>query len=208
MCPRSRRVVFLSPVVLVRLFDKANGKCDSREALPISSFIKWHPPDRHDVIKLNFDGSISNNRAATTFVLCNSNSQVIRVGALNLDGAIILVAEATGLREGLQCARRKGFTKVKVEGDSKLIIDAVQGHWGIPWRVSSIINDIRILARSFSHVDWKHIFREINFVADALAHLILSLSNPHYWDFCLPDVATPAFNFDCIGNGCTRGFML
>ena len=68
------------------------------------------------------------------------------MGALNLDGTTISVTEAIGLREGLQCARRKGFTKVMVEGDSKLIIDVVHGHWGIPWRVSSIINDTRILA--------------------------------------------------------------
>ncbi|RXI03153.1 hypothetical protein DVH24_003805 [Malus domestica] len=102
----------------------------------------------------------------------------------------------------------EGFTKVMVEGDSKLIIDVVQGQWGIRRRVSSIINDIRILTRSFSHVDWKHIFREANFVADALVHLGLSLLNPHYWDFYLPDVALVTFNFDCIGNGCTRGFVL
>ncbi|XP_050133175.1 uncharacterized protein LOC126609250 [Malus sylvestris] len=156
-------------------FFKANGKCDSKEALPISSFIKWHPPDRHDMIKLDFDGSVSNNCAAAAFVLRNSNSQVIGAGDLNLDGITISVAEAMGLREGLQCARRKGFTKVMVDEDSKLIIEVVQGHWGIPWRVSSIINDIRILTRSFSHVNWKHIFREATFVADALAHLGLSL---------------------------------
>ncbi|KAM1158695.1 hypothetical protein ACFX19_032522 [Malus domestica] len=151
---------------------------------------------------------VSNNRADAAFVLRNSNSQVIGMGALNLDGATISVAEAMGLREGLQCARHKGFSKVMVEGDSKLIIEVVQGHWGDPWRVSSIINDIPVLAWSFSHIDWKHIFKEANFVTDALAHLGLSLSNPHFWDFCLPDVALPAFNFDCIGNGCTRGFML
>ncbi|XP_068344178.1 uncharacterized protein [Pyrus communis] len=104
-----------------------------------------------------------------------SNSQVIGAGALNLDGVTISVAEAMGLREGLQCARHKGFTKVMVERDSKLIIEAMQGHWGIPWRVSSIINDIRILAQSFSQVDWKHIFREADFIADALAHIGMSL---------------------------------
>ncbi|CAN6549423.1 unnamed protein product [Malus baccata var. baccata] len=37
-----------------------------------------------------------------------------------------------------------------VEGNSKLIIEAMQGHWGIPWRVNSIINYIRIVARSFN----------------------------------------------------------
>ncbi|XP_009339970.1 uncharacterized protein LOC103932148 [Pyrus x bretschneideri] len=131
-------------------FLKANGKCDPNEALPISSFIKWHPLDRHDVIKLNFDGSVSNSRAAAAFVLRNSNSQVIGEGALNLDGVTISVAEEMCLREWLQCGRHKGFTKVMVEGDSKLIIEAVQGHWGIPWRVNSIINDISILAQSVS----------------------------------------------------------
>ena len=57
-------------------FLKANGKCYPNEALPISSFIKLHPPDQHDVIKLNFDGLVSNNRADAAFMLRNSNSQV------------------------------------------------------------------------------------------------------------------------------------
>ncbi|XP_048443371.1 uncharacterized protein LOC125478795 [Pyrus x bretschneideri] len=112
-------------------FLKAKGKSDPKEALRISSFIKWDLPYRHDVIKLNFDGSVSNNRAVAAFVLRNSNSHVIGVGALNLDGATISLLEGISLRERLQCARHKGFTKVMVEGDSKLIIEVVQGHWRI-----------------------------------------------------------------------------
>lgn len=53
---------------------------------------------------------------------CNSNSQAVGEGAFNLDGATISVAEAMCLREGLWFAKRKGFQKVYVEGDSKLII--------------------------------------------------------------------------------------
>ncbi|CAN6723400.1 unnamed protein product [Malus baccata var. baccata] len=114
--------------------------------------------------------------------------QLVGARALNLDGATISVAEAAALKEGLLIARRKGVKKLMVEGDSKL--------------------DIKWLASEFQHISWKHIYREANFVVDALAHVGLIVANPHFWDFCLLISTMEAFNFDCMGNGCIRGFKL
>lgn len=100
---------------------KANGKLEFKKLMLSSTSVKWHPLDQNE-IKLNFDGSVSNNRVAIAFLLFNSNSQAVGEGAFNLDGATISVAEVMGLPEGLWFAKRNGFQKVYVEGDSKLII--------------------------------------------------------------------------------------
>ena len=55
-----------------------------------------------------------------------------------------------------------------VEGDSKLVIDAVCGACDVPWNLRSIIEDIR-WSTNFQDIKWRHIFREANFVADAIA---------------------------------------
>lgn len=56
------------------------------------------------MVKLNFDGLVSNDKAAATFVLRNCDGHVVRAGVLNLDGATITFAEVMGLKEGLKFA--------------------------------------------------------------------------------------------------------
>lgn len=85
----------------------------------------------------------------------------------------INVAECLALRDALWIARSKGFWKILVKGDSKLVIDAVQGTSSVPWRVMNIIEDIKNIARSLEYISWAHVFREANFVVDAITSRIL-----------------------------------
>ncbi|KAL6293667.1 hypothetical protein ACE6H2_001809 [Prunus campanulata] len=84
--------------------------------------IKWKPPPL-DWIKLNFDGSVRGNLAATGFVIRDWNGNVRLAGAKNSGQVSITVAECLALRDGLAHAIHNGWRKVLVEGDSKLIID-------------------------------------------------------------------------------------
>lgn len=86
-----------------------------------------------------------------------------------------------------------------VDGDSKLIIEAVQGRWEVPWKVKTLIDDVHLLACSSNRV-CAHIYREANFVVDVLAHFGLTLVHPYVWYYCLPYVALNALNFDYTGN--------
>lgn len=125
-----------------------------------------------------------------------------------MDGTTITVAEAVGLREGLKFARRKGIQKLIVEGDSNIVVNAAFGQWEVPWHIHSIVQDIRMLAKEFLFVERRHIFKEANFVTDDLTHFDLSISNPQFWDRCIPSSALHAFYFDCARTGCTRGFVI
>ncbi|KAB2631074.1 hypothetical protein D8674_008593 [Pyrus ussuriensis x Pyrus communis] len=87
---------------------------------------------------------------------------------------------------------RRNWKHVLVEGDSKLVLDAICGACDVPWNLKPIIEDIK----------------EANFVADALASIGLNSSNLCIWDVCLPMDAHLPFQFDCISTGCVRGFSL
>ncbi|XP_068336621.1 uncharacterized protein [Pyrus communis] len=121
--------------------------------------IKWHPPNK-GFVKLNFDGSISNAKAGASFVVRNEDGLVIGVGAFNLNGAIINEAEARALKEGLAYIKRKGFNKVLIEGDSKLIIGALQGTVKPPWNIHTCLDDIKWFGSACLSVIRKHTFRK------------------------------------------------
>ena len=105
------------------------------------------------------------------------------------------------MKEGLAFAARKGFHNVQVEGDSKLVIHAVLGHWDVPWNLLTVVKEIRELAKKFFAIKWNHIFREVNFVEDAFAkHGSRILSN-HIWESVTPQFTSYALNFDCIDTG-------
>ncbi|KAB2630634.1 hypothetical protein D8674_008153 [Pyrus ussuriensis x Pyrus communis] len=111
---------------------------------------------------------------------------------MNLGSVTINVAEALALRETLIWARRRNMKYMFVEGDSKLVIDAVCGACDVPWNLRSIIEDIR----------------EGNFVTDVIVYVGLKRKELCIWDACLPMEANLAFLFDCNGYGCVRGSSL
>ena len=127
MIPNPARSISIATSVGLS-FLKVNCKKISRGDPCHQHTICWRSPP-YGYVKLNFDGSVSLDRSATTFVLRNEEGQPVGAGALNLDGATISVAEVVALKEGLLFARRKGEKKLMVEGDSKLVIPVVQDIW-------------------------------------------------------------------------------
>ncbi|KAL6219372.1 hypothetical protein ACLB2K_007131 [Fragaria x ananassa] len=92
-------------------------------------------------------------------------------GTSHVGRAFVHVAEAVALRDNLVKAKEKKIVRVEVEGDSKLVIEVVNGQIDPSWRLIKLVQDIRRLATSFDFISFRHVFREANFVADAIANL-------------------------------------
>ncbi|XP_068304275.1 uncharacterized protein [Pyrus communis] len=107
-------------------FFKANFRAISIRNLDNYPIIKWHTPNK-GFIKLNFNGSASDDKAGACFVVPNEDGFVIGVGDFNLNGATINEVEARALKEGFTYIKRKGFNKVLIGGDSKLILGRFNG---------------------------------------------------------------------------------
>ncbi|BBG93775.1 RNase H family protein [Prunus dulcis] len=142
------------------LLQKSTGKIN----------IKWEPPPL-DWVKVNFDGSVRGNLAAPGFVIRDWNGNVRLAGTKNSGQVSITVAECLALRDGLAHAIHKGWRKILVKGDSKLIIDCVNNLVSVPWSISLLVQDIRLLSSYCEEISFKHISREANFTADAVASL-------------------------------------
>ncbi|KAL6140377.1 hypothetical protein ACLB2K_058677 [Fragaria x ananassa] len=72
--------------------------------------------------------------AACGFVIRTTTGKPLVATAFNVGCTIVPVAEALALRNSLICAKEKGFTKIDVEGDSKLVIDAVNQVSAPSWK--------------------------------------------------------------------------
>ncbi|XP_050111725.1 uncharacterized protein LOC126590273 [Malus sylvestris] len=145
--------------------------------------------------------------AAGGFVVRNWDSIPILAGAMKFSSVSINVAEALALREALIWAKRRNWRHVWVEGDSKLVLDAICGACDVPWNLKPVIEDIKSCANSFQGIRWSHIFREANFIADALASISLNSSNLCIWEACLPIDAHLPFQFDCEVTSSERGYI-
>ncbi|KAM1554946.1 hypothetical protein TB2_007404 [Malus domestica] len=89
-----------------------------------------------------FKENVINSVAAGGFVVRNVLRNLLIVGALNLGHNTINGAEALALREAIYWVKRKNFSHIIVEGDSKLIIDDVQGKCEMPWNLRRILDDV------------------------------------------------------------------
>ncbi|KAL6146073.1 hypothetical protein ACLB2K_056756 [Fragaria x ananassa] len=149
-----------------------------------TNMIRWTPP-LSNWVKINFDGSVQNKAAAGGFVLRSDDGKPLVSAAFNSGTASVPLAKALEFRNSLLCAKEKGVLKVEVEGDSKLMIDIVNGVCDPPWRLLKVVKDIKLLSCNFESIRLKHVFREANFVANALANLGHKVEISRFWVECV-----------------------
>jgi len=128
-------------------------------------WIAWKKPPE-GFIKVNFDGSELSHHAAGGYVIRNWTGHLIQAGAFNLGATSILIAEATTMRNGLQAAVTVGFSNIHIEGDNKILIQAVQEFIQPPWKIQVLVQDILYYLQTCNHVIVFYIFREGNRAAD------------------------------------------
>ena len=72
--------------------------------------------------------------------------------------------------------QKKGVEEVMVIGDSRLIIQALNGgRRGENERTERIINRIRFMAKRFKKIEFFHVLREFNGLADTAANKSLAI---------------------------------
>ena len=131
--------------------------------------------------KLNFDGSkLDSGVISIGFVIRNHCGEVISLDAKKNNFNSVIKAEAFALKAGLQEAIRLQIKKIEIEGDNLCVIRALQGLWSCPWDVEMIISDSRLDLCYFDKIHIRHVFREINCVADRLTHLGNSTPNTNF----------------------------
>lgn len=136
---------------------------------------------------LEFDGASKGNpgQAGAGAVLRADDGTVICRLREGLGIATNNVAEYRAMILGLRFALEKGFTSVRVMGDSKLVCMQVQGLWKVKNQgISRWFEEAKKLKDKFLSFEITHVLRDLNSDADAQANLAVSLADGQVQEDC------------------------
>jgi ribonuclease HI len=165
-------------------------------------FSKWEKPDS-GWIKINWDASV--DKAA----------QVMGVGVVTRDfmGRVCAslctalsyisdpsTAEALAARMGVEFSKAMGFRRIWLEGDAKVVVDALKSTGLQSPRFGNIIEDTRLLAQGFSDWQVSYVNRNSNIVAHLLACLAVQQGLHRVWIESFPDSISASV---CTDLGCS-----
>ena len=86
------------------------------------------------------------------------------------------------MRNGIKAAVQAGFKNVDVEGDKKIIIQAVQGRIKVLWEIQTLLHDITSFLKCCNQVTISHIYQQGKSATDWLAKRSVSLYSALVWD--------------------------
>jgi len=122
-------------------------------------------------LKLNFDGATKANGCTSGGgVIRDEHGDLVAAYAGGLGKHSNNIVEAMALLWGLKVVISLGISHLHIQGDSKIILDAITGLSTCGWKLSDIISDIQTILHGIPNVSFSHTYREGNSVADGLAN--------------------------------------
>uniref|UniRef100_A0A803PY89 RNase H type-1 domain-containing protein n=1 Tax=Cannabis sativa TaxID=3483 RepID=A0A803PY89_CANSA len=151
----------------------------------------WQPPPPDHVL-INIDASVVQDKpgCGLSAIIRDHNGQLIVAESLFIPGMLsIQLAEAYAIRMGLLLAQKWSLKKVHVSADCLGVVSALQASptslsdWGM------IIQEILMLQKHFTFVQFSFVHRECYAVANALAIWNRKTQSCNLWTIDLPDCA-------------------
>ncbi|MDB5175898.1 MAG: Ribonuclease [Candidatus Saccharibacteria bacterium] len=124
---------------------------------------------QEDEVKVYADGGSRGNPgpSASGFVILDMDDKVLVEKGVYLGITTNNTAEYTALKLALEECQRIGAREIYVHMDSMLVINQMKGIFKVKNRDLWLIHDaIKELAKSFKHIDYVHVPRELNKLAD------------------------------------------
>ncbi|CAN1164676.1 Putative ribonuclease H protein At1g65750 [Linum perenne] len=160
----------------------------------VEATISWKPANA-PCFTLNTDGSVerANGDASAGGVLRNWQGRTVDAYTANLGKCSITRAELTGIIVGMERAWNAGIRELEIQTDSLAAVRLLTNDKATEHQHASLIAQYnRLLDRNWN-ISLKHIFREANHLADALAergHVVAlgihttscSESNVRFWE--------------------------
>jgi len=148
----------------ISLDDYVKGH-SSTPSSPNIRLVRWSPP-QPGTVKLNFNGSYINSAARGGFILRDRTGKLLKAGAANYGLTSSLVAEAKALKDGVFLAVQAGYSRISIEGDNMIVIQALKGEGQMPWQIAYIIKDVKASFQHVVQVSINHIYRKANMAAE------------------------------------------
>ncbi|KAL1539377.1 hypothetical protein AAHA92_28003 [Salvia divinorum] len=140
----------------------------------ISSGTVNYPKSKERTCTLEFDGASKGNpgQAGAGAILRYDDGSVICRLSEGIGIATCNYAEYRGVILGLRYAAEKGFTNIRVQGDSKLVCMQIQGLWKVKSEnLMNLYKEAKELVGRFHSFQIAHVLRHLNSEADAQANI-------------------------------------
>ncbi|XP_043707825.1 uncharacterized protein LOC122657110 isoform X5 [Telopea speciosissima] len=137
---------------------------------------------------LEFDGASKGNpgQAGAGAVLRAEDGSAVFQVREGVGFATNNVAEYRAIILGMKHALKKGFKKIHVKGDSKLVYMQVRGQWKTKnQNMSDLCEEVKELKDKFVSFQISHFVRSFNSEADAQANLAINLQDGEVQEDCV-----------------------
>jgi len=148
---------------------------DSPVPEPPAKKQKIHGPATENVYRMWFDGACNGNGsqeavAGAGYVIKDPGGLTVQRGIVYIGRATNNQAEYAGLEAGLKAARDAGIKKMRVIGDSELVIRQMIGNYKVKNdNLKAVHARAQELYRDFKHVLFEHVLPDNNKEVDALS---------------------------------------
>ena len=134
--------------------------------------VRWEKPPSN-WFKLNTNGASCGNprRAGGGGVIRDSAGKWVRGFARSIGSTTSIIAEFWALKDDLQLAIQLGVQYLEVELDAKVVLDVISFEKSPTAAYSYLLFDCKLLLEKIPHYTVKHVFREANRSAVALARM-------------------------------------
>jgi ribonuclease HI len=127
---------------------------------------------------LYFDGASRSNPGPASYggVIYNENDEEVFTYKKYIGKQTNNVAEYMGCFHGVQACVQEGIKNVIIYGDSKLVVEQVNGRWKVKSpNIKPIYDEIKkvLATKPFDSIEFKHVRRNNNKRADELANQAL-----------------------------------
>ncbi|QHO59401.1 hypothetical protein HN51_013634 [Arachis hypogaea] len=129
---------------------------------------------------LEFDGASKGNpgKAGAGAILRSTDGSVICRLREGVGIATCNAAEYRAMILGMRYALKKGFSSIRIQGDSKLVCMQIDGSWKVKnENLSTLYKVAKELKDQFSLFQISHVLRNLNSEADAQANLAINLAD-------------------------------
>lgn len=123
------------------------------------------------MFKANVDGAARGSPGVRRIggILRNNRNEIKGFFSKNMGLGFAFDAEVMAIHEALTLCQQHLIRNIVVESDSTLVVGWVNCKRNRPWKLTNLLNQIDILIPMVNCLEVRHIFREANTSADALA---------------------------------------
>ncbi|XP_059067866.1 uncharacterized protein LOC131858594 [Cryptomeria japonica] len=109
--------------------------------------------------------------AGARCIIHSDKEECIGSKAIHLGKVTNNTTEILSLIEGLNMCKELGITKLEIEGDSAIIINAIRKKETPNWKLNGMLEKALEILDNFEDYTVNHIYKEANRAADELANL-------------------------------------